>query len=334
MTNLATNLTTTAAKHPEQAALRVNGQGVTYAQLHAHGREGRGSPARQRHPARRPGGDHPPQRARVPRRLLGHPAGRRHRRADEPAAQGRRDRLLLQRLGRRRSPSSGPTSCPRRPRARRTPAPRIIECGPIGPVEGRLEGGEPDRRAARARRRRHRDHPLHLGHHRPAQGRRADPPQHPPQRPALGTVIQEITPDDVVMGCLPLFHVFGLVVGLNAATIAGCRASPSSPASTPRRRSRSSRRSGSRSCRACRRCTPRSSTTRSPTAWTPPSLRVCASGGSAMPLEVMRVVRGQVRLHHPRGLRPVRDLARRVASTCPTASASPAPSASRSPAAR
>ena len=34
MTNLATNLTTTAAKYPEQAALRVNGQGVTYAQLH------------------------------------------------------------------------------------------------------------------------------------------------------------------------------------------------------------------------------------------------------------------------------------------------------------
>ena len=34
MTNLATNLTTTAAKHPEQDALRVNGQGVTYAQLH------------------------------------------------------------------------------------------------------------------------------------------------------------------------------------------------------------------------------------------------------------------------------------------------------------
>ena len=34
MTNLATNLATTAADHPEQAALRVNGQGVTYAQLH------------------------------------------------------------------------------------------------------------------------------------------------------------------------------------------------------------------------------------------------------------------------------------------------------------
>src|SRR5215207_6199562 len=35
MTNLATNLTTTAAAHPEQDALRVSGQGVTYAQLHA-----------------------------------------------------------------------------------------------------------------------------------------------------------------------------------------------------------------------------------------------------------------------------------------------------------
>ena len=33
--------------------------------------------------------------------------------------------------------------------------------------------------------------------------------------------IAQITPDDVVMGCLPLFHVFGLVVGLQAAVIAG-----------------------------------------------------------------------------------------------------------------
>lgn len=31
----------------------------------------------------------------------------------------------------------------------------------------------------------------------------------------------EITPDDVVMGCLPLFHVFGLTCGLNAAVTAG-----------------------------------------------------------------------------------------------------------------
>ena len=31
----------------------------------------------------------------------------------------------------------------------------------------------------------------------------------------------ENTPDDVVMGCLPLFHVFGLTCGLNASVLAG-----------------------------------------------------------------------------------------------------------------
>ena len=31
----------------------------------------------------------------------------------------------------------------------------------------------------------------------------------------------ELTPDDVVMGCLPLFHVFGLTCGLNAAVLSG-----------------------------------------------------------------------------------------------------------------
>jgi long-chain acyl-CoA synthetase len=31
----------------------------------------------------------------------------------------------------------------------------------------------------------------------------------------------EIGPDDVVMGCLPLFHVFGLTVGLSCAVLAG-----------------------------------------------------------------------------------------------------------------
>src|SRR6476469_5574868 len=35
MTNLATNLTTTAAEYADKDALRVNGQGVTYRQLHA-----------------------------------------------------------------------------------------------------------------------------------------------------------------------------------------------------------------------------------------------------------------------------------------------------------
>lgn len=34
-------------------------------------------------------------------------------------------------------------------------------------------------------------------------------------------VIMEMSPDDVIMGCLPLFHVFGLTCGLNAAVRRG-----------------------------------------------------------------------------------------------------------------
>ncbi|MCE3551563.1 long-chain fatty acid--CoA ligase [Pseudonocardia sp. RS11V-5] len=39
-------------------------------------------------------------------------------------------------------------------------------------------------------------------------------------RTTVETLI-EITADDVIMGCLPLFHVFGLTCGLNAAVVAG-----------------------------------------------------------------------------------------------------------------
>ena len=34
----------------------------------------------------------------------------------------------------------------------------------------------------------------------------------------------EVGPDDVIMGCLPLFHVFGLTCGLNASVLARRRA--------------------------------------------------------------------------------------------------------------
>ncbi len=39
-------------------------------------------------------------------------------------------------------------------------------------------------------------------------------------RTTVETLI-EITPDDVIMGCLPLFHVFGLTCGLNASVATG-----------------------------------------------------------------------------------------------------------------
>ena len=52
----------------------------------------------------------------------------------------------------------------------------IIEVKP-GEIEPLIFAHEPDPDVADRRRRRHRGHPLHLGHDRPAQGRRADPRQ-------------------------------------------------------------------------------------------------------------------------------------------------------------
>jgi long-chain acyl-CoA synthetase len=99
--------------------------------------------------------------------------------------------------------------------------------------------------------------------------------------------LMEITPDDVVMGCLPLFHVFGLTCGLNASVLSG----------------------------SCLTLLPRFDGAKAlemigrdrvtifegvPTMYSAmlhvsdrdrydvSSLRVCVSGGSAMPVEVLR----------------------------------------------
>jgi long-chain acyl-CoA synthetase len=97
----------------------------------------------------------------------------------------------------------------------------------------------------------------------------------------------ELTEDDVVMGCLPLFHCFGLTCGLNAAVLTG----------------------------ACLTLVPRFDATKAlevvgrdkvtvfegvptmyagmlhvenPESYDMSSLRTCISGGSAMPVEVMK----------------------------------------------
>jgi long-chain acyl-CoA synthetase len=100
-------------------------------------------------------------------------------------------------------------------------------------------------------------------------------------------VVQQVTPDDIVMGCLPLFHVFGLVVGLNAAVIAGA-----SLALIPRfdpekaieviEKERVTIMQGVPTMYAAILNHPRSD------GMDASSLKVCASGGSAMPLEVMK----------------------------------------------
>ena len=97
----------------------------------------------------------------------------------------------------------------------------------------------------------------------------------------------EGTPDDVIMGCLPLFHVFGLTCSLNAGVLAGAQLTL-----IPRF-------DGDKALSVVERDgvtvfqgvpTMFSAMLHQPDATDHDmsSLRVCVSGGSAMPVEVMR----------------------------------------------
>jgi long-chain acyl-CoA synthetase len=99
--------------------------------------------------------------------------------------------------------------------------------------------------------------------------------------------LAENTPDDVIMGCLPLFHVFGLTCGLNTAVLRG-----STLTLIPRF-------DGAKALSVIERDkvtvfegvpTMFAGMLHSPDAGTHDvsSLRLCISGGSAMPVEIMR----------------------------------------------
>ncbi len=96
-----------------------------------------------------------------------------------------------------------------------------------------------------------------------------------------------LQPDDVVMGCLPLFHCFGLTCGLNAAVVAGScltlipRFDPGKALKVVGR-DRVTVFEGVPTMYAAMLNAPDA------TSYDVSSLRTCISGGSAMPVEVMR----------------------------------------------
>ena len=97
----------------------------------------------------------------------------------------------------------------------------LIEVEPRSFAEllGRARAGP---RAGRHRGGGHRGDPLHLRHHRQAEGRRADPLQPPPQRrDRLRRRPARSKRGDVVLGALPLFHSFGQTVSMNASLRVG-----------------------------------------------------------------------------------------------------------------
>ncbi len=160
---------------------------------------------------------------------------------------------------------------------------RIVECGPSGPVEGALEGGAPSTGPVE----RDDDDTAIILYTSGTTGRPkgAELTHRNVHLNALrsATVIQEIRADDVVMGCLPLFHVFGLVVGLNASVIAR-----STLALIPRfDPAKAIEVIGKERVSVP---TMYAAILNHPDAeeMDASSLRTCVSGGSAMPLEVMR----------------------------------------------
>jgi long-chain acyl-CoA synthetase len=286
MTNIATDLTTTAEGSPEQSAIRIEGSSVSYAQLHAMAARVAGQ--------LRASGVEPGDRVAVI--LPNVPAfpvvfygillaGGVVVPMNPLLKAGEVDYFFT---------DSGakvafvwPDFAPEVRKGAQNSGTRVVECTPLGPVEGVLPDGEP---VMAPTERADDDDALILytsgttGRPKGAQLTHSNIHLNA-RRSALD--IQRTTADDVVMGCLPLFHVFGLVVGLHAAVVAGA-----SLALIPRfdpekaieviEKERVTIMLGVPTMYAAILHHPRSA------GMDASSLRTCCSGGSAMPHEVQR----------------------------------------------
>jgi long-chain acyl-CoA synthetase len=286
MTNLATNLTTTAAKAPDQTAITIDGLHIGYAQLHAMAAKLAGE--------LRQAGIEPGDRVAIilpnvpafPVVFFGILLAGGIVVPMNPLLKSGEIDFFFTDSGAKIA-FVWPDFVDEATKGAVNAGTRIIECGPVGPVEGALTGGSP---IAEATERADDDTAIILytsgttGRPKGAELTHSNVHLNA-QRSA--TVIQEIHPDDVVMGCLPLFHVFGLVVGLNASVIAG-----STLALIPRfdpakaieviGKERVTVMQGVPTMYAAILNHPDGDTLDAT------SLRTCVSGGSAMPLEVMK----------------------------------------------
>jgi long-chain acyl-CoA synthetase len=167
------------------------------------------------------------------------------------------------------------------------PGTQVVPCGPLGPVEGAFASGEPLTDPVE---RDEEDTAVILytsGTTGKPKGAELTHANLDLNAHRSASDIMQVSSDDVVMGCLPLFHVFGLTCGLNAATVSGAtltlipRFDPAK-ALEVLQRDRVTIFQGVPTMYAAMLHHPNADGTDTST------LRCCASGGSAMPAEVMR----------------------------------------------
>jgi long-chain acyl-CoA synthetase len=220
MTNLATNLVETARKQPDRPAIKFHGKDLSYAQIHGMAAEVAGS--------LRAAGVEPGDRVAIilpnvpafPVVFFGSLLAGAIVVPMNPLLKSGEIDFFFTNSGAKVA-FVWPEFVEEATKGAAGSGTRIVPCGLLGPEDGALEVGEPiavpveraDEDTAivlytsgttgrpKGAELTHRN--VHLNAHRSS------------------VEIQQTSPDDVVMGCLPLFHVFGLVVGLNAAVISG-----------------------------------------------------------------------------------------------------------------
>ncbi len=131
----------------------------------------------------------------------------------------------------------------------------------------------------------------------------------------------EFGPNEMIFGGLPLFHAFGQTCALNAGVAAGAtltllpRFNPGAALGIIQRDGVTIFEGVPTMYTALLNHPERAEFDTS-------TLRVCVSGGAALPVEVLRGFERRLQLHHPRGLRSVRNVAgRHVQPSGPAAQA-------------
>ncbi len=286
MTNLVTSLVNAAERYPDKDALRIGGAGITYAQLHAMAAQVAG--------ALRENGIQPGDRvALILPNVPAYPVTFWGTLLAGGVVVPMNPLLKSQEVEYFFSDSGAklafvwPDFVAEATAGAANTGTRIVECGPTGPVPGILVGGAP---IAIPTERDDEDDAVILytsGTTGRPKGAQLTHRNLRLNATRSGDEILGLTSDDVLMGCLPLFHVFGLTVGMNAATIVGA-----SLALIPRfdpaaaidviAQERVTVMLGVPTMYAAILNHPASD------AMDASTLTTCASGGSAMPLEVMK----------------------------------------------